>query len=77
MKDINSLECDSLILSFLLLSTLAQIHLGILLHVYYVYLSQYSYEELYTFMQIVFVTGFARRGLIRAPLQHTDFTTIL
>ena len=23
------------------------------------------------------VTRFARRGLIRAPLQHTDFTTIL
>ena len=23
------------------------------------------------------VTGFARRGLIRAPLQNTDFTTIL
>ena len=24
-----------------------------------------------------YVTGFARRGLIRAPLQYTDFTTIL
>ena len=24
-----------------------------------------------------YVTGFARRGLIRAPLQNTDFTTIL
>ena len=24
-----------------------------------------------------YLTGFARRGLIRAPLQNTDFTTIL
>ena len=27
--------------------------------------------------QLVYVTGFERRGLIRAPLQNTDFTTIL
>ena len=25
----------------------------------------------------IYVTGFARKGLIRAPLQNTDFTTIL
>ena len=25
----------------------------------------------------IYATGFARRGLIRAPLQNTDFTTIL
>ena len=25
----------------------------------------------------IYVTGFARRGLIRAPLQSTDFTTVL
>ena len=43
-----------------------------------------SYTRHFYFNRIVrlwnslpFVTGFARRGLIRAPLQNTDFTTIL
>ena len=37
----------------------------------------FSFGLLKSCVMSIYVTGFARRGLIRAPLQHTDFTTIL